>query len=126
MRRKRFVGGQLDSLSLWRNDERTETRRPRSTVTPHRPSPPTSSEPWVKSRVYPSEAVYNPLSIAGITEAIIMDIVTTLRQQLSITRSTGPAPYACQACCTRFDAQRQVCPACGSYTIERTEWPCLE
>jgi rRNA maturation endonuclease Nob1 len=55
-----------------------------------------------------------------------MDIVTTLRQQLHGTRTTGPAPYECQACCARFDAQRQVCPDCGSYTIERTDWPCLD
>jgi rRNA maturation endonuclease Nob1 len=58
--------------------------------------------------------------------AIIMDIVTILKQQLPVTRATGSLPYACQACCARFDAQRQVCPTCGSYTIERTDWPCLE
>jgi rRNA maturation endonuclease Nob1 len=54
-----------------------------------------------------------------------MGIFTTLRQHLPVTRSTGPSPYECQACSVRFDAQRQVCPACGSYTIERTDWPRL-
>jgi rRNA maturation endonuclease Nob1 len=55
-----------------------------------------------------------------------MGILTTLKQYLPVTRSPRPSPYECQACCARFDAQRQVCPTCGSYTIERTDWPCLD
>jgi ribosomal protein L37E len=53
----------------------------------------------------------------------MIDILTTLKQHLPITRSPRPSPYECQVCGTRFDTQRQVCPACGSYTIERIDWP---
>ena len=53
-------------------------------------------------------------------------IITTLKEQLPGTQSPVPSPYECQGCGARFDAQRQVCPACGSYTIERTDWPRLD
>ena len=32
------------------------------------------------------------------------------------------APYECLGCGTCFTMQRQVCPECGSYSIERTDW----
>jgi predicted amidophosphoribosyltransferase len=55
-----------------------------------------------------------------------MDLITTLRQHFPVIHSPGPSPYECQGCTARFDTQRQVCPACGSYTIERIDWPCLD
>jgi rRNA maturation endonuclease Nob1 len=54
------------------------------------------------------------------------DIIGALTQYVSSTRSSEPSPYECLACGARFDSQRQVCPACGSYTIERTDWPRLD
>lgn len=54
------------------------------------------------------------------------DIIGALKQHVSFTRSSAPSPYECQACGARFATQRQVCPTCGSYTIERTEWPRLD
>lgn len=54
------------------------------------------------------------------------DIIGALKQYVASTRSPAPSPYECQHCGARFDAQRQVCPACGSYTIERTDWPWLD
>jgi rRNA maturation endonuclease Nob1 len=49
-------------------------------------------------------------------------IIGALKQYVSPTRSSDPSPYECQVCGARFDTQRQVCPACGGYTIERTDW----
>jgi rubrerythrin len=38
-------------------------------------------------------------------------------------RTDDPGPeYVCQACGTAFEAQRQVCSACGGYHIERRDW----
>jgi rRNA maturation endonuclease Nob1 len=54
------------------------------------------------------------------------DIIGALTQHVSPMRSPAPSPYECQGCGARFDSQRQVCPACGSYTIERTDWPRLD
>jgi rRNA maturation endonuclease Nob1 len=54
------------------------------------------------------------------------EIITAIKQYVSSTHSPTPSPYECQACGARFDAQRQVCPACGGYTIERTDWPWLD
>jgi rRNA maturation endonuclease Nob1 len=54
------------------------------------------------------------------------DIIGALKQHVSPMRSAAPSPYECQGCGARFDSQRQVCPACGSYTIERTDWPRLD
>jgi hypothetical protein len=87
---------------------------------------PLPEELWIKSRVYSSEAVYNTRYIAGVLREVIMDVLTTLRQHLPLSRSPGPSPYEYQACGARFAAQRQVCPACGSYIIERTDWPRLD
>jgi hypothetical protein len=56
----------------------------------------------------------------------IMDILTPLTQYLPSAHSPDQSPYECQSCCTRFDSQRQVCPACGGYTIERIHWPWLD
>lgn len=54
-------------------------------------------------------------------------IISSVKQYVSATRSPPPpSPYECQGCGARFAAQRQVCPACGSYTIERTDWPRLD
>lgn len=30
--------------------------------------------------------------------------------------------YECQDCGTTLEVQRQACPECGGYHIERTEW----
>ncbi|MFB6166489.1 MAG: hypothetical protein ABEJ31_15125 [Haloarculaceae archaeon] len=30
--------------------------------------------------------------------------------------------FACQRCGAGFEAQRQVCPECGGYHIDRPEW----
>jgi rRNA maturation endonuclease Nob1 len=54
------------------------------------------------------------------------EIIAVLKQYVSPTRSPAPSPYECQTCGARFNTQRQVCPACGGYTIERTDWPRLE
>lgn len=54
-----------------------------------------------------------------------MDIVTTLREQLTDYCPPDSSPYECNGCGMRFDRQYHVCPACGGYTIERTEWPRL-
>ncbi|MFC6960630.1 hypothetical protein [Halocatena marina] len=54
-----------------------------------------------------------------------MNIVTALRRELTNTTPTERSPYKCGGCGMRFELQRHVCPACGGYTIERTEWPCL-
>lgn len=55
-----------------------------------------------------------------------MDILTTLKQHLPATHAPASFPYECYGCSTRFPSQRQVCPVCGSYTIERTDWPSLD
>jgi rRNA maturation endonuclease Nob1 len=54
------------------------------------------------------------------------EIIAAVKQYVAPTRSPTPSPYACQTCGVRFDSQRQVCPACGGYTIERTDWPRLD
>lgn len=54
-----------------------------------------------------------------------MNIVTTLKQEITNTDPPEPLPYECGSCGVRFELQRHVCPDCGGYTIERTEWPCL-
>jgi rRNA maturation endonuclease Nob1 len=54
------------------------------------------------------------------------EIIAAVKQYVAPTRSPAPSPYACQTCGARFDSQRQVCPACGGYTIERTDWPRLD
>jgi rRNA maturation endonuclease Nob1 len=33
-----------------------------------------------------------------------------------------PYEYACLTCETGYDVQHHVCPECGSYSVERTEW----
>lgn len=55
-----------------------------------------------------------------------MGIITALKQYLPFMRAPAPSPYECQGCGARFGSQRQVCPTCGGYTIERTDWPRLE
>jgi rRNA maturation endonuclease Nob1 len=30
--------------------------------------------------------------------------------------------YRCQQCNAEFELDRQVCPVCGGYSIESTEW----
>jgi len=33
-----------------------------------------------------------------------------------------PHEYVCLACETEYDVQHHVCPECGGYSIERTDW----
>jgi hypothetical protein len=54
------------------------------------------------------------------------DIIETLTQYVAPTHSPPTSPYEGQHCGARFAAQRQVCPACGGYTSERTDWPQLD
>jgi rRNA maturation endonuclease Nob1 len=30
--------------------------------------------------------------------------------------------YVCRGCGAGFDERRQVCPDCGSYSVQRREW----
>lgn len=54
-----------------------------------------------------------------------MNIVSALKQEFTDTSPTEKPPYECGSCGTRFELQRHVCPQCGGYSIERTEWPSL-
>ncbi len=54
-----------------------------------------------------------------------MNIMTALKEEFTNTTPTEKSPYECGSCEMRFELQRHVCPQCGSYSIERTEWPCL-
>ena len=31
-------------------------------------------------------------------------------------------PYECKGCETTFSVEYQVCPECGSYSVERDDW----
>ena len=31
-------------------------------------------------------------------------------------------PYECKGCETTFTVEYQVCPECGSYSVERDDW----
>jgi len=34
----------------------------------------------------------------------------------------APHEYVCLACETGYDVQHHVCPECGGYSVERTDW----
>lgn len=46
------------------------------------------------------------------------------RLKAFITRADqdSEATYECLTCHTRFQYQQQVCPECGGYDIQSTEW----
>jgi rRNA maturation endonuclease Nob1 len=50
-----------------------------------------------------------------------MGTLSTLWQLASAGDATE-RPFECRGCGTTFSEQRQVCPDCGSYTIDRREW----
>jgi len=51
-----------------------------------------------------------------------MGILSKVRTRLS-GHDTNPEPtYTCQGCGATFESRRQVCPQCGGYTIERSDW----
>jgi predicted RNA-binding Zn-ribbon protein involved in translation (DUF1610 family) len=50
-----------------------------------------------------------------------MGIVDRTKRLVGLT-VPEEAPYVCQACEVRLDAQYQVCPECGGYDIRRLDW----
>lgn len=51
-----------------------------------------------------------------------MSIPTTLSRILAHSDEETLAPYECAGCGACFEHRRHVCPTCGGYTIERTDW----
>jgi rRNA maturation endonuclease Nob1 len=49
---------------------------------------------------------------------------TLSRVRAAFTTSTEDErhPYECTNCGAQFALQRQVCPECGGYSLDRTEW----
>ncbi|WP_202614417.1 hypothetical protein [Halostella litorea] len=51
-----------------------------------------------------------------------MSLVRRLRRMVRADRPDAQRPYQCLSCGQRFELQRQTCPQCGCYRIERTAW----
>lgn len=51
-----------------------------------------------------------------------MSVIGKLSAVFSTDEQTHTPPYACQCCGCRFAVQYQVCPECGGYSIERSDW----
>ena len=51
-----------------------------------------------------------------------MSTLTQLRAVFTSNDQEDSYPYECLGCEACFIAQRQVCPECGGYSIERTDW----
>jgi len=50
--------------------------------------------------------------------------VSVFERLKGITESddSGGIEYECHSCGTRFEVQRQVCPECEGFHIDRTDW----
>jgi rRNA maturation endonuclease Nob1 len=51
-----------------------------------------------------------------------MSVLTRLRTVFTSSEKEESHAYACLGCEACFRVQRQVCPECGGYSIERTDW----
>jgi len=52
-------------------------------------------------------------------------VTPILRLKQLITGHAPPAAepdYRCLSCGERFDNQPQICPSCGGYDIQRSDW----
>ena len=45
-----------------------------------------------------------------------------LLERLTARLHDSGGPYECADCGRRLETQRQACPDCGCYTIDRHEW----
>ncbi|WP_170178696.1 FmdB family zinc ribbon protein [Halapricum salinum] len=50
-----------------------------------------------------------------------MGIIQGIRRHLRGS-DDAEGEYECRNCGARYERRRQVCPACESYRIERSEW----
>lgn len=62
-----------------------------------------------------------PLSQSRAIVLVRMGIVDRTKRLVGLA-VPEEAPYVCQACEVRLDAQYQVCPECGGYDIRRLDW----
>jgi rRNA maturation endonuclease Nob1 len=51
-----------------------------------------------------------------------MSTLTRLRMVFTSGGQEESHPYMCLGCGVHFKVQRQVCPECDGYSIERTDW----
>lgn len=57
--------------------------------------------------------------VVGVQRA--MGFLSTLRRIFGFTADDLPE-YVCRGCGAQFELRRHVCPICGGFLIERTEW----
>jgi rRNA maturation endonuclease Nob1 len=51
-----------------------------------------------------------------------MSTLSRVRAAFTMSTEDERHPYECTNCGARFALQRQVCPECGGYSLDRTEW----
>jgi rRNA maturation endonuclease Nob1 len=57
-----------------------------------------------------------------ILEEPTVSTLTRVRDAVMDPDRDDPLPYECRTCGARFELQRQVCPECGGYTLDRLDW----
>ena len=55
-----------------------------------------------------------------------MSIARKLTDRLAGGSERERRPYACRTCRERFAREHHVCPECGGFSVERTEWSHLD
>jgi rRNA maturation endonuclease Nob1 len=51
-----------------------------------------------------------------------MGVLSQVRVALTTADRDEFRSYECKSCGGRFKFQRQVCPDCGGYTLDRIDW----
>lgn len=53
-----------------------------------------------------------------------MSAIGRVRQAITGSISDSVPTYKCCGCGSHFELQYHVCPLCGSFSVERSEWDC--
>lgn len=57
-----------------------------------------------------------------LRNTIPMSIINRLVARLGSAEKEEPRPYQCRTCQRQFARQYYICPACGGFRVDRTEW----